>query len=109
MNVMTRWILAVSVLFVAGVGRVTEKEPVDTFPKEVRQAEQTLTRWLNGLVGKTPDEIRKALGAPTKETHWLFEEKKELLLKYRVGDSTELALYFGPERRVIKVGLHLLP
>lgn len=77
-------------------------------PKEVKQAEQTLIKWLDGFKDQTPEEVRKGLGAPAKETTWLFEEKKEPLLKYKIGDSTELSLYFV-RGRVVKVGLHLLP
>jgi hypothetical protein len=77
-------------------------------PKEVREAEQTLTKWLNGFNSQTSGEIREALGNPATETSWLFREKKEPLLKYKVGDSTTLSLYFH-EGRVVKAGLSLLP
>jgi hypothetical protein len=77
-------------------------------PPEVRQAEQTLTNWLDGFTGQTQEQVRKSLGAPAKETRWLFNEKEEPLLKYKIGDSTELSLYFH-NGRVVKVGLLLLP
>jgi hypothetical protein len=102
-----RWGWAVSLWLVAAASLVGN-EPVETIPKEVKQAEQTLGKWLDGFKHQTPEEVRKALGAPTKETTWLFQETKEPLLKYRIGDSTELSLYFR-KGRVIKVGLHLLP
>jgi hypothetical protein len=82
--------------------------PLEKAPKEVQQAEQTLTKWLDGLKGRTAEDVRKSLGAPTKKTSWLFKEKKQPLLEYKIGDSTELSLYFY-EGRVVKVGLHLLP
>jgi len=102
-----RWSWAVSLLLVAATSLVA-KEPLGKVPKEVKQAEQTLTKWLDGFRRQTPEEVRKSLGTPTKETTWLFEEKKEPLLKYKIGDTTELSLYFH-KGRVVKVGLHLLP
>jgi hypothetical protein len=105
---MARWLLAFGLLLVAGVGTGEETRPVDNLPREVRQAEQVLTRWLQGFIGQTPEQVRKALGAPTKESHWILEEKKEPCLKYKLGEGTELALYFRGGR-VLKAGLHLLP
>jgi hypothetical protein len=98
------WVVA---LLLAATSLVAN-EPLENIPKEVKQAEQTLTMWLDGFKQRTPDEVRKSLGAPTKETAWLFNEKKELLLKYKLGDTTELSLYFH-NGRVVKVSLHLLP
>jgi hypothetical protein len=105
---MARWMWAVGLLLVVGVGPGQETKPANKWPKEVRQAEETLTRWLSDFTGQTADQVRKALGAPTKETHWLYEEKKEPLLKYKLGDSTELSLYFH-QGRIVKAGLQLLP
>jgi hypothetical protein len=107
MNVTANWSWAVGLLLVAGASLGAD-EPPEKVPTEVKQAEQSLTKWLGGFKHQTPEEVRKALGAPTMETTWLFEEKKEPLLKYRIGDSTVLSLYFR-KGRVIKVGLHLLP
>src|SRR5262245_1368769 len=103
----THWSWVVGLLL-AAVPSVNADEPPGRIPKEVKQAEQTLTKWLDGFIDQTSEGIRKSLGAPKKETTWLFEEKKELLLKYRIGDTTELSLYFHKER-VVKAGLHLLP
>jgi len=98
---------AFGLLLVAG-GGFDADERVDKIPKEIQQAEKTLTRWLDGFNDQTPEQVRKSLGAPVKEITWLYEEKKEPLLKYKIGDSTELSLYFA-KGRVVKVGLHLLP
>jgi hypothetical protein len=102
-----RWGWAVGLVLVAATGLVA-RGPAEKFPKEVKQAEQALTRWLDGLKGRTAEEVRKSLGPPTKESTWLFEEEKQPLLVYKVGDSTELSLYFH-KGRVVKAGLHLLP
>ena len=98
---------ACGLLLVAGVGFGAD-ERADKIPKEIQQAEKTLARWLDGFKDQTPEQVRKALGAPAKEITWLYEEKKEPLLKYKIGESTELSLYFF-KGRVVKVGLHMLP
>jgi hypothetical protein len=105
MTVRLSW--AVGLLLVVTASLVAN-ESLEKVPKEVKQAEQTLTKWLDGFKHQTPEEVRESLGAPTKETTWLFKEKKELLLEYKIGDSTQLSLYFY-KGRVVKVSLHLLP
>ena len=100
-------ILAFGLLLVVCVGLAAE-ERVDKIPKEIQQAEKTLTKWMDGFRDQTPDQVRKSLGAPAKETTWLYEEKKEPLLKYKIGVSTDLSLYFA-KGRVVSVSLHVLP
>lgn len=94
-----------ALFLVAGVV-VGADEPADKIPPAVRQAEKALTKWVDGLKGQTVEQIRDALGPPTKEETW--GEDKELLLKYQIGKSTGLSLYFY-EGHVIKASLHLLP
>jgi hypothetical protein len=75
--------------------------------KDVREANQTLIKWLKGFKNKTADDVRKALGDPTDENVWSSGEKNELLLNYELGNSTSLSLYFY-KNRVVKASLHLL-
>ncbi len=100
-------ILAFGLLLVVCVGLAAE-ERGDKIPNEIQQAEKTLTKWVDGFTDQTLERVRKSLGAPAKETTWLNEEKKELLLKYNIGVSTDLSLYFA-NSRVVKASLHLLP
>jgi hypothetical protein len=102
-----RWSWGIALLFVVGASLGAD-DPLEKLPVEVKQAEETLTKWVDGFKHDTSQEIRQTLGAPTKETTWLFEEKKEPLLKYKIGDTTVLSLYFH-KGRVVKMGLHLLP
>jgi hypothetical protein len=106
-NTTASWSWAVGLLLAAAASPGAER-PLEKVPREVKQAEQALTKWLDGFKHQTPEEVRKSIGAPTKETTWLFREKKELLLEYRIGDSTQLSLYFH-KGRVVKAGLLLLP
>ena len=85
-----------------------EDQQIEKVPKDARAAERALTKWLNGFKAMTSDEVREALGDPANETVWLFEEKREPLLEYKVGNSTTLSLYFH-RGRVVKAALHLLP
>lgn len=102
-----RWCWAICLLIVAGISLGAD-ERRDMIPKDIKEAEQKLTKWISGFEGQTLMDVRKTLGAPDKETSWIFEEKKELALQYKVGDSTKLSLYFH-EGRVVKVALHLIP
>jgi hypothetical protein len=117
MKMRARWSWVIGLLLVAVTSLVagcekakvvTDGDPPEKVPKEVKQAEQLLTKWLDGFKNQTSEEVQKSLGAPSKESTWLFKEKKELLMKYKIGDSTELSLYFS-QGRVVKTGLHLLP
>jgi hypothetical protein len=92
-----------------GASLCAAKDPADKIPKEVRQAEQSLSRWLDSFDGMTPEQVRKSLGAPAKESSWLYEDKKVPLWKYQVGETTTLSLYFGTRGRVVKVSLFFLP
>jgi hypothetical protein len=76
-------------------------------PKAVRRAEQSLVTWLDRLRRQTQEQVRESLGAPAKEGTWIREEKEEPLLKYEVGESTTLSLYFF-KGRVIKTSLQVL-
>jgi hypothetical protein len=108
-STMARWIIGtIVVIVVASVGIVTAREKPENLPKEVRHAEETLTKWLKGFDGQTPEEIRKSLGKPDGETDWLFEGEKQPLYQYQVSAATELSIYFS-EGRAVKLGLHLLP
>ena len=102
-----RWYGVICLLVVAGISCGAD-ERRQTIPKEVQQAEQKLTKWLKGFDGQTTEKVRKTLGAPDKEDSWEFEEKQEPVLRYKVGDSTELSLFFH-DGQVVKAGLHLLP
>jgi len=102
-----RWSWSVALLFVVGTS-FGANDSLEKLPVEVKQAEQTLTKWVDGFKHASPEEVRQSLGAPTKETTWLFQEKKEPLLKYKIGDTTELSLYFH-KGRVVKTALHILP
>jgi hypothetical protein len=95
-------------LIVAAVGLSGQRAQAERIPQDVRRAEQTLTRWLNGFDGQTLGQVRQSLGAPSVESSWLYKEKREPLLKYRLSESTELSLYFV-KGRVVKPSLHLLP
>src|SRR5262245_28930530 len=107
MNMSVKWVCALGLLLVVSVGHAADK-PSDNVPKEIKQAEQTLTTWLDGFKFKTPDEVRKSLGPPTKESTWQHKEVSDLLLKYKITESTELSLFFA-NGRVVKAALHLLP
>jgi hypothetical protein len=87
---------------------IADEKQTAKVPEEIQQAENTLTKWLSGFRGQTQAEIRKALGDPSTETTWLFKEKKEPLLKYKIGKTTDMSLHFY-EGRVVSVSLHLLP
>lgn len=100
---------ALLLLLVAGANILAGTDQPDRFPKEIQQAEQSLTRWLTTFQGQTSDEVRKALGPPDKDSHWLLNDMKQPLYKYTVSKTTELSFYFGGEGRVVKVGLHFLP
>ena len=103
------WTSAIGLVLIALAGAsIAEGQQTEKVPKDIQHAEKTLTKWLNGLKGKTPEEIRKALGDPSKETTWLFKAEKQMLLKYKIGDSAELSLSFY-EGRVIVADLHLMP
>ena len=104
-----RWSCAVGLLLVGITGPTTadEKESAKV-PQQVQQAEKALTKWLNGFKGQTQAEIRKALGAPSAESTWLFKDKKEPLLTYKIGETTNMYLSFY-EGRVVLADLHLLP
>ena len=101
------WSWAVGLLLVTGASLGAD-EPLEKVPREVKQAEQALTKWMDTFRHQTPDEVRESLGPPTKETTWLLQERKEPLLRYKIGDSTQLSLYFS-KGRVVKVALHFLP
>jgi uncharacterized Zn finger protein (UPF0148 family) len=90
------------------VDKIPKEEREDKIPKEIQQAEKTLTKWLDGFKNQTQEQVRKSLGAPAKEGTWFSTEKKEPLLKYEIGVSTELSLYFASER-VVKASLQFLP
>jgi hypothetical protein len=65
-------------------------------------AETTLAEWIDGLAGKTVAELARELGPPREKTHWEFEGKPEILLKYTTAQHAELSLYFY-KARVVKV------
>lgn len=64
-------------------------------------AETALAEWMDGLVGRTGAEVARELGPAGEKTHWVFEGKAEILLKYRTAQQAELNLYFY-QGRVIK-------
>ena len=97
---MARWIIGTIVVIVASVGIVTAREKPENLPKEVRQAEETLTKWMKGFEGQTPEEIRKSLGKPDQETDWLFRGEKQPLYRYQVSATTKLSIYFNEGRAV---------
>jgi hypothetical protein len=103
-----RWSCTVGLLFIGMTGQSIADDKPAKVPEEIQQAENTLTKWINGFRGQTLAEIRKSLGDPSTETTWLFKEKKEPLLKYQIGKTTELSLRFYGGR-VVSVALHLLP
>lgn len=76
--------------------------------KEVAKAEQTLADFVNELKGKTAKQVRAALGPPTKETDWDFDGKKLPLWKYKVGEKSELSLYFNSDGEVSTTSFFLL-
>jgi hypothetical protein len=78
-----------------------------SLPKEVKTAQEALTRWLNGFEHKTKDEVEKELGVTTDKATWEFRDRKELLLRYKTSEKGYLHLYFFDER-VIKVSLQVL-
>jgi hypothetical protein len=80
----------------------------EKIPKDVLDAERLLSKWVNGFKTQNADQVREALGEPASETVWLFQEKKEPLLKFKVGGNATLSLYFHKDR-VVKGGLHFLP
>ena len=103
------WICTVGLILVGMTGlTLADEKQTAKVPEEIQQAENTLTKWLNGFRGQTQAEIRKALGDPSTESTWLFKEKKEPLLKYQIGKTTVMSLHFYGGR-VVSVDLHLLP
>src|SRR5262245_43118887 len=94
---MARLIFAVGVLLTIGT-LLGADEPVPGPPKEIKQAEQTLSKWLATLKNQPVKDVRKALGPPTKEDSWLFEETKQPLLHYKIGDGGSLRLYVYKDR-----------
>ena len=64
-------------------------------------AETALAEWMDGLAGRTVAEVVRELGPAGEKTHWVFEGKAEILLKYRTAPQAELNLYFY-QGRVIK-------
>lgn len=104
-----RWICVTGLLLATIAGAtIAQEKQVAKVPKEVQQADKVIIDWLKGLKGQTDKEIRKALGDPAEETTWLNKGNKEPLLKYKLGESTSLSLYFFDER-VVTVSLQLLP
>src|SRR6478735_5035841 len=101
-----RWRWAFCLLVVAGVtlGADGRREKI---PKDVQQAEQRLNKWLSTFEDQSTADVRKTLGMPDEEETWEFEKKSEPLLKYKVGETTELSLYFH-DGKVVKTSLHLL-
>ena len=85
-----------------------QDEPLTKVPKEVKHAEAALTKWLDGFEDLTRDEVASRLGKPAEETTWMFEDKKEPLLIYRVGKTTKLSIYLS-RNRVAQAALHFLP
>jgi hypothetical protein len=109
MKMRLRWSCGAGLLLVAIAGlTIAEEQQVAKVPKEVQQADKLLTNWLIEFKGQTAEEIRKAIGDPAEETTWVYKEKKEPLLKYTIGESSNMSLYFF-EGRVVAVDLHLLP
>jgi hypothetical protein len=98
---------AFGVALVLAVGLRAES-PIDKLPEEIRQSEQTLTKWLKGFKDQTPEQVQKALGKPTEQTTWPLDGRKELLLKYQLTEGTQVSFYFH-QKKVVKVSLHLLP
>jgi hypothetical protein len=99
---MSRWSLAIIIGLVLVAPLGADDQPAGV-PKDVQQAEKAIAKWLGDLKGKSVKDIRKSLGAPTKETTWPFEDTKQPLLKYKVGENGELRLYTYKER-VVEVG-----
>lgn len=105
---MARWISAAGLLVVMAVALYGQKTQANRIPQDVRQAEQTVTRWLNGFDGQTLEQVRLSMGAPIAQSSWLYKGRKEPILEYRLSGTTKLSLYFV-EGRVVKPSLHFLP
>jgi hypothetical protein len=104
---MGRWFWVAGLVLLAGASLNAKDAPADRLTKEVRQADQTVQRWLDGLHDKTLEEIRASLGTPTKEADWEFKGKKQPLLTYQIGATGKLSVYFYMGR-VVKASYLLL-
>jgi len=109
MNRMARWIgLGLVGLFLAmGTGLCEQKKPAERIPREVVQAQQTISKWVNGFRGQTEQQVRQTLGTPAQTITWQFKGKDEPFLKFKVGEKTELWLYFF-EGKVLTPSMHFL-
>ena len=93
-------------LIITGVIVFAQEQPAPSLPKEVKRGQQILADWLDSFVHKTQEQIEKQLGTATDKTTWAFEEKKELLLRYKTSENGTLSLYFR-SHRVIKASYQL--
>jgi hypothetical protein len=103
---MARSSFAIGVLLLAGL-TLGADEPAGA-PKEVQQAEKTLTKWLGAMKGKALKDVRKSMGVPTNETTWTYEKSEQPLLKYKIGEAGMLSLYFFKEQ-VVAVKFSIAP
>ena len=109
MNKMARWAVLglIGFFLVIGAGLCDQKKPADRIPREVRQAEQTISKWVNGFKGQTEQQVRQALGPPAQALTWEFKGKDEPYLKFKVGEKAELWLYFY-DGKVVTPSMHFL-
>jgi len=102
---MQRFVLAASVLLLS-LGPVYAEERPE-LPKEIRDANEVLAKWIDGFNGKTLAQLRKTLGTPTQESTWEFKGEKLPLLEYQCMPKSKLSFYFY-DGRVIKVSLLMM-
>ena len=101
-----RLLLSVAVAALAGllvtpiVARADDPAP-PTVPAEVNDASAKVSDWLNGMRGKTEDEITTLMGKDSIRGKWQFKGQDQLLLTYKPSKHSTLRLFFF-DGKVIK-------
>ena len=68
-------ILAFGLLLVVCVGLAAE-ERVGQIPKEIQQAEKTLTKWTDGFRDQTPDQVRNLSALPPRKPPGFMKRRR---------------------------------
>ncbi len=94
---MARLILVIGILVIGILAACNETlgadQPPPGIPKEIKQAEQAINKWVHGFETRTVADVLATLGTPTTESIWIFKDEKQPLLKFKVGDTGMLSLY----------------